>query len=247
MPLLSSSPSRPNIAPGSRLCPTTFRTAPPLKPCRPSTNSISTNSRRSNRPEASAAISTLARTPIHRVAQVGKQAPPTRAALSLVRALRGARGALLFATWTTLCRRHKGVLVARRSGGPFARRLTHTPSRTVIAEDVRDLQSWSSHGRGLRRRRLLGVSPHTLAARPAQAIEWALDLGNYPGRNAGIAGRRLQLLVSEQRLNQPNVRAALKQMGREAVAKRMQGERFTQPRCFRCLLEQPSELACGQR
>jgi hypothetical protein len=41
-----------------------------------------------------------------------------------VRAHRGARGALLFATWTTLCRRHKGVLVARRSGGPFARRLT---------------------------------------------------------------------------------------------------------------------------
>src|SRR5215472_7436894 len=25
------------------------------------------------------------------------------------------------------------------------------------------------------------------------------------------------------------------------------GERFTQPRCFRCLLEQPSELACRQR
>ena len=24
-------------------------------------------------------------------------------------------------------------------------------------------------------------------------------------------------------------------------------ERFTQPRCFRCLLEQPSELACSQR
>src|SRR6516165_5941904 len=48
----------------------------------------------------------------------------------------------------------------------------------------------------LQRRRLLGVVPRTLAARPAQAIEWALDLGNYPGRNAGIAGRRLQLLVS---------------------------------------------------
>src|SRR4029077_18727461 len=48
-----------------------------------------------------------------------------------------------------------------------------TPSRTVIAENVRDLQSWSSHGR--RRyggRRLLGVSPRTLAARRAQAIEW---------------------------------------------------------------------------
>src|SRR6516225_4166018 len=74
---------------------------------------------------------------------------------------------------------------------------------------------------GLRRRRLLGVSPGTLAARHAQAIERALDLGDQPGRNAGVAGRRLQLLVSKQRLNHANVRAALKQMGREAVAKRM--------------------------
>ena len=48
-------------------------------------------------------------------------------------------------------------------------------------------------------------------------------------------------------MNHANVRAALKQMGREAVAKRMQREGFTQPRCFRCLLEQPSELACRQR
>ena len=123
-----------------------------------------------------------------------------------------------------------------------------TPSRTVIAENVRDLQSWLSHGRGgLRRRRLLGVSPGTLAARHAQAIERALDLGDQPGGNAGVARRRLQLLVSEQRLNHANVRAALKQMGREAVAKRMQREGFTQPRCFRCLLEQPPELACRQR
>jgi hypothetical protein len=100
---------------------------------------------------------------------------------------------------------------------------------------------------GATRRRLLGVSPRTLAARHAQAIERALDLGDQPGRNAGVAGRRLQLLVSEQRLNHANVRAALKQMGCEAVAKRMQRERFTQPRCFRCLLEQPCELACRQR
>src|SRR6516165_9039459 len=78
----------------------------------------------------------------------------------------------------------------------------------------------------LRRRRLLGVSPGTLAGRHAQALERALDLGDQPGGNAGIAGRRLQLLVSEQRLNHANVRAALKQMGREAVAKRMQRERF---------------------
>ena len=94
----------------------------------------------------------------------------------------------------------------------------------------------------LRRRRLLGVLPRTLAAWPPQATERALDLGDQPCRNAGVASRRLQLLVSEQRLNHANVGAALKQMGREAVAKRMQREGFTQPRCFRCLLEQPSEL-----
>jgi len=36
---------------------------------------------------------------------VGKQAPPTRAAPSLVRALRDARGTLLFATGTSLTQR----------------------------------------------------------------------------------------------------------------------------------------------
>src|SRR5436190_19885424 len=38
----------------------------------------------------------------YRLAPVGKQAPPARAAPSLVRALRDARGALLFATGTSL-------------------------------------------------------------------------------------------------------------------------------------------------
>jgi hypothetical protein len=61
--------------------------------------------------------------PHPRVAQVGKQAPPTRAAASLVRALRDARGSPLFATWTTLSLAAR-VLFARRSGVPFARRLT---------------------------------------------------------------------------------------------------------------------------
>jgi hypothetical protein len=47
---------------------------------------------------------------------------------------------------------------------------------------------------GLQRRRLLGVWPRTPAAWHAQAIERALDFGDQPGRNAGVAGRRLQLL-----------------------------------------------------
>src|SRR5438132_7967868 len=58
---------------------------------------------------------------------MGKQAPPTRAAPSLVRALRVARGALLFATGTSLRQRRRGVPFPCRSGVPIACRLTTRP------------------------------------------------------------------------------------------------------------------------
>src|ERR1700740_2981388 len=64
---------------------------------------------------------------------------------------------------------------------------------------------------------------------------------------ASIACWRAVCRCFEQRLNQTNVRAALQQMGREAVAKRMQRQRLAQPRCFRRVLEQPPELARGHR
>jgi hypothetical protein len=48
--------------------------------------------------------------------------------------------------------------------------------------------------------------------------------------------------MSEQRLNHANVLAALEQMGRKAMAKRMQRDRLAQPRGFGGLLEQPAEL-----
>src|SRR5215471_1915070 len=77
-----------------------------------------------------------------------------------------------------------------------------TPSRTVIAEDIRDLQSWSNHRpAALRRRRLPAVSPRTPAPRGAEALQRALDLGNQSGCHAAVAGRRLELVMSEQRLN----------------------------------------------
>src|SRR6516225_3390086 len=52
--------------------------------------------------------------------------------------------------------------------------------------------------------------------------------------------------MSEQRLNHANVRAALEQMGRKAMAKRMQLDRLAQPRGFGGLFEQPAELTRGQ-
>jgi len=50
---------------------------------------------------------------------VGKQAPPTRAAPSLVRALRDARGALLFATGTSLTQRPQRGPFCMPIRGPF--------------------------------------------------------------------------------------------------------------------------------
>ena len=93
-----------------------------------------------------------------------------------------------------------------------------TPAGTVIAEDIRDLEIWSSHGRRLWRRRLLLVSPRRPAARFAQGIEWALDPGDHSDRHMTVAGCRLKPVVSEQSCNQTNILAALKQMGCEAVA-----------------------------
>src|SRR5215471_12233231 len=52
--------------------------------------------------------------------------------------------------------------------------------------------------------------------------------------------------MSEQGLNDAKVFAALEQMGREAMAKRMQRDRLAQRRGFGGLLEQPVELTCGQ-
>ena len=49
-------------------------------------------------------------------------------------------------------------------------------------------------------------------ARRGQARERALDFGDEFRRHAGVAGRRVQLLVSEQSLNQPDILAVLEQM-----------------------------------
>src|SRR6185437_7553380 len=98
----------------------------------------------------------------------------------------------------------------------------------------------------LRRWRLLTVSLRPAAARRAQASERALDLGNQSDRHATVAGCRLKLGMSEQGLDYANVPAALEQVGREAVAERMQRDRLAQPRGFGGLLEQPAELTRGQ-
>ena len=87
------------------------------------------------------------------------------------------------------------------------------PGGTMLAENVRAFQNRPNHGR--RRYRAGSFSrfsvPPACGARRDQARELALDLGDQSRRHAGVARRRVQLLVSEQRLDQPNILAVLEQ------------------------------------
>jgi hypothetical protein len=66
-----------------------------------------------------------------------------------------------------------------------------TPRRSVVAEDIRDLQCWTRHRCGLLGRRLLFPVLLGLLARLRQQVEGALDAGDHAGGNAGVARRRV--------------------------------------------------------
>jgi hypothetical protein len=77
-------------------------------------------------------------------AQVGAQAPPARAAPSLVRALRDARGALLCTTWTSRQQpRSAGVKIGRRSRVKIRRRLTPNTVPVMARSCVEALEAVS--------------------------------------------------------------------------------------------------------
>ena len=52
--------------------------------------------------------------------------------------------------------------------------------------------------------------------------ERAVDRRDHTGGHAGVAGRRLQLVVTQERLDDPDVDPAFEQMGGKGVAQGMQ-------------------------
>jgi hypothetical protein len=91
-----------------------------------------------------------------------------------------------------------------------------TPRRPVVAEDIRNLQRWTGHRRWLRRRRV-SPAPLGLLARLRQQVERALDAGDHAGGDTRITRRCLQFVMTQQRLDNSNIGAALEQVGGEAV------------------------------
>ena len=72
------------------------------------------------------------------------------------------------------------------------------PRRSVVAKDIRDLQGWTRHGRGLLRRRLFFPALPWLLARLRQQVERALDAGDHAGGDARVARRRVQFVVTQR-------------------------------------------------
>ena len=100
-----------------------------------------------------------------------------------------------------------------------------TPSGAVVAEDIRNLQSWTGH----EGRRLLGRL--VLLVLLGQLIERAHHLGDQVGGDTCVVRRRIEPLVAEQSLDHPDIELALQQVGRKTMAQGMQ----------RCTL---SDLGC---
>src|ERR1700688_829702 len=86
-----------------------------------------------------------------------------------------------------------------------------------------------------------------LLARLRQQVEGALNASDHAGGDAGVARRGVELVVTQKRLDDANIGAALKQMGREAVAQRMQRHALLDPGRIGHLMEQAVELAGRHR
>ena len=129
-----------------------------------------------------------------------------------------------------LDRRHHLQLVEAEMAG-----IGRTPRRPVVAEDIRDLQPRTGQAAGAYAGgcpcflSCSSVGPSAGLCAPLawlrQHVEWALDVGDHAGRDAGIARRCIELVVPQERLDDPDIGAALKKMGGEAVAQHMQASR----------------------
>ena len=90
------------------------------------------------------------------------------------------------------------------------------PCRAVAAEDVRDLQRWTRHEAALQ-------AGGSACLELRDAIERAHDLLDRLGGDAGVERRGVELGMTEQDLDHPDIDVLLEQMGGEAVTQAYAG------------------------
>src|SRR6202040_2533599 len=128
-------------------------------------------------------------------------------------------------TWLALAERH---------AAPWPRKISATSS---AGGDI-----------GRRRlRRLRGLPAPRLLARLRQQVERAVDAGDHTGGDAGIAGRSVEVGVTQERLDDANIGAAFEQMRCKAVTQHMQRDVVPDPGGVDRLMEESHELPRGHR
>ena len=80
-----------------------------------------------------------------------------------------------------------------------------------------------------------------------QKVERAFDAGDQAGRDERIERCGVQFVETEERLDDYDISAALQQVGREAVAQRVQRHALLDLGFIGRLVEQSAQLAGGQR
>ena len=110
----------------------------------------------------------------------------------------------------------------------------------MAAEDVRDLQRWPCHGRGLT------LLADLLQKRHRDLADRAFDGGDPSRSHAGITGRRIELVMAST-AESADIQALLEKMGGKRVPERMQRHWLLDACGFSCLVEQTRELARSER
>ena len=120
--------------------------------------------------------------------------------------------------------------------------LALTPRRSMVAEDVRDLQRWTGHGTAALRR-----AARSSSSLQREALERAHDLADRVGGDVGVERRGVELGVPEQDLDHADVDVLLEQMGGEAVPQRVQRHALVDPGHLRGGMAGAVELARRDR
>ena len=99
------------------------------------------------------------------------------------------------------------------------------PRRSMAAEDIRNLQPWTCQAARASGGRLgvgllfdLSLGLVLVGSQRREAIERAHDLADRIGGDAGVERRGLELGMTEQDLDHPNIDVLLKQMCCKAVS-----------------------------
>src|ERR1700688_2229288 len=123
--------------------------------------------------------------------------------------------------------------LARRHAAPWSRKISAT---SKAGRDMAPLC-----------RRLVFAALPGLLARLRQQVERALDAGDHAGGDARVARRRIQFVVTKQRLDDSDIGTAIEQMSCKAVPKRVQCHGLLDSGRIGRFVEQAAQLAGAHR